>query len=123
MISGSTDGIHLDINSNVDRKSIVDLLEAKDISWKAYMEGYPGMLSMFLLKCFRSGLQSSCTLCTKAIASKAKRMAPIIASIIPSCPLLTSPIRLAVTTLSMPISLTRTLPTIKCPSLSITPLM
>lgn len=43
MISGSTDGVVLDANSDIDRKSIVDLLETRDISWKAYMEGYPGM--------------------------------------------------------------------------------
>ncbi|CDH56683.1 acid phosphatase [Lichtheimia corymbifera JMRC:FSU:9682] len=42
MISGSTDGVVLDANSDIDRKSIVDLLETRDISWKAYMEGYPG---------------------------------------------------------------------------------
>ncbi|KAI8336118.1 phosphoesterase family-domain-containing protein [Chlamydoabsidia padenii] len=42
MISGSTSGIHLDFNSNIDdRKSVVDLLEEKKISWKAYQEGYP----------------------------------------------------------------------------------
>jgi hypothetical protein len=42
MISGSTSGVHLDFNSNIDdRKSVVDLLEDKKISWKAYQEGYP----------------------------------------------------------------------------------
>ena len=42
LISGSFDGINADDDSNVDRKSLVDLLEAKGISWKAYQEAYPG---------------------------------------------------------------------------------
>lgn len=42
MISGSTDGVFLDNDSNLDRKSVVDLLEAKGISWKSYQQGYPG---------------------------------------------------------------------------------
>ncbi|KAI8099824.1 phosphoesterase, partial [Halteromyces radiatus] len=42
MISGSTSGVHLDFDANIDdRKSIVDLLEKKQISWKAYQEDYP----------------------------------------------------------------------------------
>lgn len=41
MISGSTKGVHLDFESNIDRKSVVDLLEDKKISWKAYQESYP----------------------------------------------------------------------------------
>ncbi|KAI7854836.1 phosphoesterase family-domain-containing protein [Circinella umbellata] len=42
LISGSFDGIDADNDSDVNRKSIVDLLEAKGISWKAYQEAYPG---------------------------------------------------------------------------------
>ncbi|KAI9304072.1 phosphoesterase family-domain-containing protein [Cunninghamella echinulata] len=41
-ISGSTSGTFLDFESNIDRKSIVDLLEAKGISWKSYQQGYTG---------------------------------------------------------------------------------
>ena len=50
MISGSTDGVVLDSNSDIDRKSIVDLLETRDISWKAYQEGYPGTYIFMPLK-------------------------------------------------------------------------
>lgn len=42
MISGSTKGTKENDESNIDRKTIVDLLEAKDISWKTYQEDYPG---------------------------------------------------------------------------------
>lgn len=42
MTSGSTEGTHQDDESNIDRKNIVDLLEAKNISWKTYQEQYPG---------------------------------------------------------------------------------
>ncbi|KAI9278744.1 phosphoesterase family-domain-containing protein [Phascolomyces articulosus] len=42
LISGSYDGINADSDSNVSRKSVVDLLEAKGISWKVYQESYPG---------------------------------------------------------------------------------
>ncbi|KAI7850904.1 phosphoesterase family-domain-containing protein [Circinella umbellata] len=42
MISGSTDGTDEDDESNIDRKTIVDLLESKDITWKSYQEDYPG---------------------------------------------------------------------------------
>ncbi|KAI9259579.1 phosphoesterase family-domain-containing protein [Phascolomyces articulosus] len=42
MISGSTDGTEEDDESNIDRKTIVDLLEKKNISWKTYQEDYPG---------------------------------------------------------------------------------
>ncbi|RIB16480.1 phosphoesterase family-domain-containing protein [Gigaspora rosea] len=41
-ISGSTFGIKDDANYNIDAKTIVDLFEAKGISWKGYMENYPG---------------------------------------------------------------------------------
>lgn len=42
MISGSTKGTKEDDESNINRKTIVDLLEAKGISWKTYQEDYPG---------------------------------------------------------------------------------
>ncbi|KAI7847736.1 phosphoesterase family-domain-containing protein [Circinella umbellata] len=42
MISGSTDGTNENDESNIDRETIVDLLEKKDISWKSYNEDYPG---------------------------------------------------------------------------------
>ncbi|KAG1449055.1 hypothetical protein G6F46_010987 [Rhizopus delemar] len=42
MISGSTKGTNEDDESNINRKTIVDLLEAKGISWKTYQEDYPG---------------------------------------------------------------------------------
>ncbi|CDS06138.1 hypothetical protein LRAMOSA08666 [Lichtheimia ramosa] len=42
LISGSIEGINRDNNSDVDRHSIVDLLEKKGISWKSYQQGYPG---------------------------------------------------------------------------------
>ncbi|KAI9304565.1 phosphoesterase [Cunninghamella echinulata] len=42
MISGSVKGVHLDFDSNIsNRKSVVDLLEDKNISWKTYQESYP----------------------------------------------------------------------------------
>ncbi|KAI8868676.1 phosphoesterase-domain-containing protein [Ramicandelaber brevisporus] len=39
---GSTGGVTSDSNYNISGKSIVDLLEAKGVSWKAYQEKYPG---------------------------------------------------------------------------------
>lgn len=42
MVSGSFAGVDGDNNSDLSRDSIVDLLEAKGISWKAYEEAYPG---------------------------------------------------------------------------------
>ena len=42
MVSGSTDGVDGDENSDISRRSIVDLLETKGVSWKAYQEAYPG---------------------------------------------------------------------------------
>ena len=42
LISGSTKGTEEDDESNIDRDTIVDLLEKKDISWKTYQEDYPG---------------------------------------------------------------------------------
>ncbi|CAG8826266.1 18339_t:CDS:2, partial [Racocetra persica] len=41
-IYGSTAGITDDSNHNISGTNIVDLLEAKGVSWKAYMEDYPG---------------------------------------------------------------------------------
>ncbi|KAJ3282026.1 hypothetical protein HDU79_010310 [Rhizoclosmatium sp. JEL0117] len=42
MISGSTNGCTGDSNINIAANSIVDLLEAKGLSWKSYNEAYPG---------------------------------------------------------------------------------
>ncbi|RCI01838.1 hypothetical protein CU098_000446, partial [Rhizopus stolonifer] len=42
LISGSTKGTNEDDKSNINRKTIVDLLEAKGVSWKTYQEDYPG---------------------------------------------------------------------------------
>lgn len=44
MISGSTDGADEDAESNIDRKNVIDLLEAKGITWKSYQEQYTGKL-------------------------------------------------------------------------------
>lgn len=48
MISGSHKGTHLDFDSNIDRKSVVDQLDAKGVSWKAYQEGYAGTMREIL---------------------------------------------------------------------------
>ncbi|KAF0557662.1 phosphoesterase family-domain-containing protein [Gigaspora margarita] len=40
MIYGSTDGITDDGDYNITGQNLVDLLEAKSITWKAYMENY-----------------------------------------------------------------------------------
>nr|KAJ3399268.1 hypothetical protein HK105_004946 [Polyrhizophydium stewartii] len=42
MISGSTKGVILDLDGNIDRRNVVDLLEAKGITWASYQENYPG---------------------------------------------------------------------------------
>jgi hypothetical protein len=44
LIGGSPDGCTSDSNINLGTsyKSVVDLLEAKGISWKSYQEDYPG---------------------------------------------------------------------------------
>lgn len=42
MISGSTNGTVDDKEANIDRNTIVDLLEPKGISWKVYQEDYLG---------------------------------------------------------------------------------
>ncbi|RKP25344.1 phosphoesterase, partial [Syncephalis pseudoplumigaleata] len=41
-IFGSTDGVFFDFKSSVKGRNLVDLLEEKRVSWKAYMENYPG---------------------------------------------------------------------------------
>ncbi|CAO3576031.1 unnamed protein product [Absidia cylindrospora] len=46
LISGSTEGCIDDEIVNLDRKTIVDLLEKKHVSWKAYQQGYPGDCSL-----------------------------------------------------------------------------
>jgi hypothetical protein len=42
LISGSTHGVVSDANVDLDGPHIGDLLEAKGLQWKAYIEGYPG---------------------------------------------------------------------------------
>ncbi|OZJ05608.1 hypothetical protein BZG36_01469 [Bifiguratus adelaidae] len=42
MIRGSSDGVFLDFDSTIKGNTIVDLLEAKGVSWKTYQEAYPG---------------------------------------------------------------------------------
>lgn len=42
MIGGSLLGVSSNSNVDLGAKSIVDLLEAKGLSWKAYQENYPG---------------------------------------------------------------------------------
>ncbi|RKP06682.1 phosphoesterase family-domain-containing protein [Thamnocephalis sphaerospora] len=39
---GSTKGVWFDFDSNVKSQNLVDLLENKGVSWKGYMEAYPG---------------------------------------------------------------------------------
>jgi phospholipase C len=42
MVGGSTLGVHGDGHFDLGQKNIVDLLEAKNKSWKVYAEDYPG---------------------------------------------------------------------------------
>lgn len=42
LVGGDTFGIKDNDNHNIDKTSIVDLLEAKQKSWKVYAQGYPG---------------------------------------------------------------------------------
>lgn len=42
MISGSPSGVLLDFDSTIKRNNIVDLLEAKGVSWKSYQQAYSG---------------------------------------------------------------------------------
>jgi hypothetical protein len=48
LTSGSLNGVSDDRNYNLNVNNIVDLLEAKGITWKAYAEGFPG-------NCFTGG--------------------------------------------------------------------
>ncbi|KAJ3307717.1 hypothetical protein HDU76_004423 [Blyttiomyces sp. JEL0837] len=43
MISGSTKSVILDNDVNLDGNTIVDLLEAKNLTWKSYQEDYSGV--------------------------------------------------------------------------------
>ncbi|CAO3619812.1 unnamed protein product [Cunninghamella blakesleeana] len=49
LITGTTDGVIDDSEVTVDRSSIVDLLEAKGVSWKAYMEGFVGNCNLTMI--------------------------------------------------------------------------
>lgn len=40
--SGSTNGITSDSSKTINVKNIVDLLEAKGLTWKSYQENWPG---------------------------------------------------------------------------------
>lgn len=42
MTSGAVNGITTDGSKTVDVRNIVDLLEAKGLSWKSYQENWPG---------------------------------------------------------------------------------
>ncbi|ORY33211.1 hypothetical protein BCR33DRAFT_520845 [Rhizoclosmatium globosum] len=42
LVSGSTNGCRSDFSIDIGANSIVDLLEAKGLTWKAYNEGFPG---------------------------------------------------------------------------------
>lgn len=42
LTSGSTQGVRDDENINLDVRNVVDLLEAKGLTWKVYVEDYPG---------------------------------------------------------------------------------
>lgn len=42
ILAGETMGVSDDKNHDVDATNIVDLLEAKSVSWKSYNENYPG---------------------------------------------------------------------------------
>ncbi|KAG0255160.1 hypothetical protein DFQ27_006391 [Actinomortierella ambigua] len=46
-LSASIDGIHDNGNHKSKRENLVDLLEAKGISWKGYQEDYPGGCFLF----------------------------------------------------------------------------
>lgn len=52
MIGGDTFGIFDDGNHNLAQNSVVDLLEAKNVSWKSYQEDFPG-------GCFAGGSASA----------------------------------------------------------------
>ncbi|KAJ3228781.1 hypothetical protein HDU81_005875 [Chytriomyces hyalinus] len=42
MISGSTHNCFFDTNIDIEGQTIVDLLEARNLTWKSYQESYPG---------------------------------------------------------------------------------
>jgi phospholipase C len=42
LISGNTHGVLTDMEANLDKAHLGDLLENQNLSWKAYAEGYPG---------------------------------------------------------------------------------
>ncbi|KAI9026425.1 phosphoesterase family-domain-containing protein [Phycomyces nitens] len=46
MITGSIEGVNEDLEANLSRKSLVDLMEAKGISWKSYQQAYPGSCNL-----------------------------------------------------------------------------
>ncbi|KAL0094913.1 secreted acid phosphatase [Phycomyces blakesleeanus] len=46
MITGSVEGVYRDTMANLDRRSLVDLMEAKGISWKSYQQAYPGSCNL-----------------------------------------------------------------------------
>jgi hypothetical protein len=46
LTSGDTQGVKDDKPVNLDSKNIIDLLEAKNISWKVYAEDYPGSCNL-----------------------------------------------------------------------------
>ena len=46
MVGGQTFGITDDVQKDIDAKTIADLLEAKQLTWTQYAEGFPG-------QCFR----------------------------------------------------------------------
>lgn len=52
LTSGAINGVKGDGNYNLDVKNIVDLLEAKGLTWKVYAENYPGY-------CFTGGSSSN----------------------------------------------------------------
>lgn len=53
-IFGSTDGVIFDFESSVSGRNVVDLLEEKGITWKAYMENYPGQPGQCFMECENS---------------------------------------------------------------------
>lgn len=42
LIAGDTMGVGDDFNHNLSGKNLADLIEAKGLNWKAYLEAYPG---------------------------------------------------------------------------------
>ncbi|KAI9348117.1 phosphoesterase family-domain-containing protein [Obelidium mucronatum] len=52
MISGSTHRVFYDFNVDIEGKTIVDLLDERNLSWKSYQESWPG-------DCFSGGSRDS----------------------------------------------------------------